>query len=56
MFNHVESKLLSSNELLFGCGPLLDWLRRNLCIHVVDGKNEGIDDYVLRDALKFILV
>ena len=44
VFNHVQIKLVSSNEPLLGCGPLRDWLRKKRCIYPVDDKNERNDN------------
>ena len=31
-FKHVQIKPVASNEPLMGCGPLADWLRKNVCM------------------------
>ena len=30
IFKHVQIRLVASNEPLMGCGPLPDWLRKNI--------------------------
>ena len=30
IFKHVQIRLVASNEPLMGCGPLSDWLRKNV--------------------------
>ena len=44
VFNHVQMKLVSSNEPLLGCGPLPDWRRKKQCIYAADGKNGRNDN------------
>ena len=44
LFDHVQIKLITTNEPLLGCGPLPDWLRKKRCIYAVDGKNERNDN------------
>ena len=36
VFNHVQIRLVVSNEPLMGCGPLPDWLRGKWCIYALD--------------------
>ena len=36
VFEHVQIRLVASNEPLMGCGPLPDWLRDKLCIYALD--------------------
>ena len=42
-FRHIQVRLITSNELLLDCGPLLDWLRKKQCIYTVDNENEDGD-------------
>ena len=41
-FHHVHIQLISSNELLLGCDPLPDWLRRKLCIYAINNMNDTL--------------
>lgn len=36
VFQHIQVKLIASNELLMGCGPLPEWLASKPCIYSVD--------------------
>ena len=36
VFEHVQIRLVASNEPLMGCGPLPGWLRDERCIYAID--------------------
>ena len=42
VFNHVQVKLIASNEPLIGCGPLPSWLGKKRCIFSVDKFDDNL--------------
>ena len=42
VFNHVQIRLVASNEPLMGCGPLPDWFRGKRCIYALDTFNDNL--------------
>ena len=40
-FHHICILLISSNEPLLGCSPLLDWLRENQFIYTMDNTDDN---------------
>ena len=42
VFDHVQIKIIASNEPLLGCGPLPDWLRKKRCIYAVDTFDDNL--------------
>ena len=42
IFNHVQIRLMASNEPLMGCGPLPDWLRKKHCIYTIDTFDDNL--------------
>ena len=42
IFEHVQIRLVASNEPLMGCGPLPDWLRHNRCIYAIDTFDDNL--------------
>ena len=50
IFDHVKIKIISTRELLLGCGPLPDFLR-NLGIYALDGTEERVDNLCMWRSL-----
>ena len=44
-FEHVQIKLVVSNEPLMGCGTLPDWLRNKRCLYAVDTFDDNLCDW-----------
>ena len=44
IFDHVQTKIISTREPLLGCGPLPDWLRKKRCIYALDSTKERVDN------------
>ena len=42
VFEHVQTKLIASNEPLMGCGPLPEWLRKKMRIHSFDTFDDNL--------------
>ena len=42
VFNHVQIRLVSSNEPLMGSGPLPDWLRGKRCIYTMNKFDDNL--------------
>ena len=42
VFKHVQIRLVASNELLMGCGPLPDWLRDKPCAYALDTFDDNL--------------
>ena len=42
VFKHVQVRLLTSNEPLMSCGPLLEWLRDKRCIYALDTFHDNL--------------
>ena len=42
VFEHIQIKLIASNEPLIGCGPLPEWLGKKRCIYSVDKFDDNL--------------
>ena len=54
VFDHVQIKLITTNEPLLGCGPLPDWLRKNDVFMLLMVKMSETITYAFGDVLQFI--
>ena len=42
IFKYGLIRLVASNELLMGCGPLPDWLKKKRCVYAMDNFNDNL--------------
>ena len=42
IFKYGQIRLVASNEILMGCGPLPDWLKKERCVYAMDNFNDNL--------------
>ena len=42
IFKYGQIRLVALNEILMGCGPLPDWLKKERCVYAMDNFNDNL--------------